>query len=76
MIQNKIKELGLEISNLEVYSMTPINFGMQVDNQVRPVYIKHIPTDTVVIEDNYRSHLKNVLRGLEKLDVMIDEHNK
>ena len=67
MIKNKIKELGLEISDLEVYSMTPINFGMQVDNQIRPIYIKHIPTGEVVIEDNNRNHHKNLMNGLEKI---------
>ena len=67
MIQKKIEELKLDIKDLEIYSMTPINFGMRVDNQIRPILNKHLPTDTVIIEEGDRSHLKNLLRGLEKL---------
>ena len=67
IIRERIKDLGLEISDLKIYSMNKIDLGMKVDNQVRPIYIKHIPTDVVVIEENSRSHHKNLINGLEKL---------
>lgn len=66
-IEEKIRNLGLDVSELNIYVMHKINFGMKVDNQIKPIYIEHIPTKITVKKGKYKSHHKNLIEGLEEI---------
>ena len=73
MIREKAEDLGFEIKNLEIYSMTKIQLGMQIDNNVKPIYIKHKPTDTYIICKNFKSQHKNLMKALKMLKEEIEK---
>lgn len=66
-ILDKVKELNLNLSDLEMYFMHEIQLGMKIDNRITPIYIKHKPTNKVVICKENRSQHKNMIRALEIL---------
>ena len=67
-ITKKIDDLELDTKDLEMYTMTKINLGMQIDNQPNPIYIKHIPSGKTVVHKEYKSVHKNLMSALEKIN--------
>lgn len=55
IIVDKINSLNLKVEDIKIYKMSEIKLGMQVDNSIRPIYIKHIPSDITVISKEHRT---------------------
>ena len=75
-IQDKISELNLKSSDLDIHVMHEVQLGMKVDNQVRPVRIKHKPTGKIIICKENKSKLKNILQGLDMIAEKIKNENE